>query len=335
MGLLAGLVDGALGGAGSSLVDISDKNIEAQHRADLANIQSDLELKKMEAAEQFKSQLASQMRQAGVDRVNAAAQGIIDRRLAAAYPDPTGQTTDNQLAQFQAEKDAARAALGDDPHIRVAAAESTGDVPFGTGATLLQKGDNASMTQQWREYQADSRAQSSADRTAALLQMNQQSNETRQMIAALVHSGSEKESHEQRLALTSQLTTIASSLGEADRRKNQLQTLMVAADPDQKAAMQAELDGIDKATAPLRATYTMALGALGGISGVKPVAAPAPAAAAPVSDPLSDYMNGSPSSPADPLFAGAQNAPTAAQYAAAAPPAAPPIPKGWGVTVRH
>lgn len=286
MGLLAGIIEGGLGGGGQALQNIAQSDIDTQHRQELAQQASDLELAKMKAAEDYKVQIANQMREAQVGRVNAAMPGIVDSQLAGQYPALPGAEDggDNGLRNAQdSAATAARAQLMADPHTRVAAAEATGDVPIGTAATLLQRSDNSQNMLQWRMDHNETLRQNADLRANTQAQIAAGNQQTRLMVAELAHQAHASDDKEAQQNMRLLLSDTSRNIDETRKQLNDVHTQLVLApnDPDLKSRasdLTTQLTNLSETHGQLAAALAGKVMGGKGASTAAPAPAPAPAA---------------------------------------------------------
>lgn len=326
MGLLAGIVEGALGGAGRGLVNVGEQSAAAQYRSDLADQQAALERQKLDYA----AQIATQQRAAMAQRIQDAMPGVVNARIAEQMPDPTGHTTDNQLAADQAARDALRARLMVDPHVRVAAGESTGDVAPGTGAQLLQRGDNALLSQQWHMDHNDALRERNEDRAAQA----ERDRQARLDIAAMRHDGSSRDAaaatREEAANLRAALADASRNLNEKRLELKQVEDNLSILPPGspEAAGMQRQHDSLMADVQELQASHKDIQRRVLGSTGPAAASRAAPTGAPP---PGPDAVLAGDGAAADPFLA--QFAPHGAAAKPTAPPPAPSgLPKGWTVT---
>jgi hypothetical protein len=274
MGLLAGIVEGALGGAGLGVQNAGGTAQAAQYRDALAQHEADLERQKLDYA----AQIAEQRRAATVQRVHDAIPGIVDAEMASRMPAPSGQMTDTQLAADQAQRDALRQQLATDPHMLVRAAESTGDVPYGTAATTLQRGDNALLSQQWHMDHNDTLR----ERTEERERQAQADRENRLMYAQMIHDGhsrdAQREASEEAKNARAALADMNRDMNMKRLQLQQLQTnvALFGADSPQAADAQTQMTAIQQELAGLESDRKQLLGAMLGPKAPTRAAPPPP-----------------------------------------------------------
>jgi hypothetical protein len=160
---MSGLILGALGGAGEQMANVGQNlfrdslDADKQQRQSVLDqqthaVNSNVDLQRQQALEQYKITLANSQREAEVGRINGAAGGIVTGQLAQKYagsdaavaaaqggasPDVSAAEgndnvqaalTPEQSAVIQQSKDADRTSLMSDPNVRTQAAIQTGDI---------------------------------------------------------------------------------------------------------------------------------------------------------------------------------------------------------------
>lgn len=321
MGLLAGIVDGGLaGGAGGVQFGLTQQ-IDQQNKLALLAQQADLEKQKL----QWAADIATQQKQAAGARITSATQGLIDSDIAQRFPDPaatgaddgTGHMTDTQLAQFQQQKDAARAADANDWQFPIRAAVGTGDEPVSAYGTIAERQgrdlDRADARRQQMQTQlimerektqaANERA---ADREASRIQ-------TANIMAAARTASNSTEKREAEQNLRANVMGLKQSMDSTRLQIGQINLAMVTADAGQKAAMQSQLDELNKQLKDYTSQHDQANQALlhltPGLANAPPPP-PAPGADPLGPDPVLASLGlgaNAPSSPDAALFAGMQS----------------------------
>ena len=177
-----GIIAGALGGGAKAAGEVAQGNIDAAHRADLAQQTADIELQKMKAAKDYGIESDNAVRQARADRINTGAQGIIasqqGQRLDNFYNadlqpgqapsdlahDPSG-ISDEEKSQVQpSDRDLSLA--------RLSAAAQSGDLDPNQEATTNSRTMAIEGQNQRLLDKLDSYEKTSAERTAASLDRN-------------------------------------------------------------------------------------------------------------------------------------------------------------------
>lgn len=146
---MAGLMLGALGGAGQELAKAGGRMQQGAIDADLENLRNENLLNRAKALEQFKMDVGNQQRVQMTERVGAAKTGLINAEIDNRYAKPVmGDTPlteeqqavlDQGLMQQGRDIAADRKTLEGDVGMDVKAALKTGDLSVKDAATLSQK----------------------------------------------------------------------------------------------------------------------------------------------------------------------------------------------------
>ncbi len=278
-----GIIAGALGGLAGAAGDIAQNTIDMRNKATLAQQMAEIDVEKARRIEEMKVASENAQRQAMVDRIGSARQGVVDDAVNRKFGGPMdaangGPATDNQLAAAQAQRNQYAQQVDASPDTYTQAAIRSGDIDPKTAATLTNRYEMAQMKADWEKQ-----------RIGDLQAYHQGMLDIRQQLADA------KSSNDQtgRLMAQTLLTNTHGDLESTRKEYNDVSNELVAAKKDKKEALMQRLDALRSRIDMLRGredqltTYMLGgLNARGmGSGGGSPAPAPAASAPAPAAKP--------------------------------------------------
>lgn len=303
-----GIILGALAGAADNV----NKGIDEQMQSDLAmqrmQQQSQLDLQRAQAMDQFKVQLQNQQRQAMVDRVGQAKDGILQQAMAGNankfYGDDQNLTADDLSDEEKAAFAPSARQQGD---AYTQAAIQTGDIDPKDAANLGYKSDALMYKALYEQQREDGRNQRADDRLANQSDMMdrrlaaQAAQSDKRIAVMLAHYGNQGQGNPTKEALQF-LDGSRKEISEKSQSlralyKTELDTAKTSEIPAIRQKYQPQLDALDRQRATLSTDFNNMRTRLG-LPAVSDATAPTPApAATPTGNPAASSPAG-PSTPA-------------------------------------
>jgi hypothetical protein len=230
---MPGIILGALGGAGAAAQDagaaMMKSDLDLDRQSQLATLQSNLELSRQQALEQFKVDTANQQREAQASRIATAAGGIADQQVGAkrsvimsGMGDASTWTPEQQAVVDQSLAND-RQSIMNAPSTRTQAAIATGDISPTEAAKLASASEINQM-------KLDSLLQRAQDRNATMQQIADAKTEAMKYGYELrLQAAQEKrlngkiDSATTRMLITSEDANIRASTSQLNMLNNQLQ----------------------------------------------------------------------------------------------------------------
>jgi hypothetical protein len=219
---MAGLIMGALAGAGRAMEGVGEQRIRGAIDEDLIRVRSEVEQERTIALEKARMQIGDQQRQQTLQRRQEAKTGIINSAIGEKYADakpadPSTWTAEQQAAVDQS-KALDRKTMENDINLDVRAALQTGEISPKDAAALSQR-DAANET---RMAIAQLRAEAQNARTQALYDSAMARVEAMEARAKAA-SGSGNIGREERLRYTTLFTDAGRRLAETRKTLSTLQ----------------------------------------------------------------------------------------------------------------